>query len=172
MTYYISAMKISSTVEWAIHCCTLLASLPLGVNLSGKDLAEYHGVPHPYLAKALQTLSNDGILETVSGPKGGYALAKKPNSISLLDIVLSIEGSDSCFQCDEIRKKGPSALKQSPTYKRPCLIASAMRNAEQVWRNELNKVKISHLVEQVKIEADPRQLKKGQDWIAQRKGSK
>ncbi len=165
-------MKISSTVEWAIHCCSLLAGLPKETSLTAKDLAEYHGVPHPYLAKALQTLSSDGILRTVSGPKGGYQLAKRPNQISLLDIVLSIEGKDSCFECDEIRRQGPSALARSPSYKRPCLIASAMWNAEKVWRRELDKVKLSHLVEQVKLEADPRQLQKGRAWIEQRKKPK
>lgn len=165
-------MKISSTVEWAIHCCTLLAGLPKGISLTGKDLAQYHEVPHPYLAKALQTLSTDGILKTISGPKGGYQLGKRPNKISLLDIVLSIEGSDSCFECDEIRQRGPSALKQSSSYKRPCLIASAMWKAEKVWRDELDKVKLSHLLEQVLEQADRRQLKKGQDWIEQRKNVK
>ncbi len=165
-------MKISNTVEWAIHCCTLLASLPEGVNLSAKDLAEYHGIPHPYLAKALQTLSNDGILETISGPKGGYRLAKKPSNVSLLDIVLSIEGSDSCFECEEIRQQGPTALKQSPSYKRPCLIAAAMWKAENVWRDELNKVKLTHLIEKVAVEADPRQLKKSQQWLEKKTHSK
>ncbi|MBT7178626.1 MAG: Rrf2 family transcriptional regulator [Nitrospina sp.] len=162
-------MKISSTVEWAIHCCSLLAGLPKETSLTGKELAEFHGVPHPYLAKALQTLSHDGILNTVSGPKGGYQLAKKPNKVSLLDIVLSIEGNDSCFECDEIRRKGPTALEKSPSYKRPCLIASAMWNAEKVWRDELAKVKLSDLLEQVKSKVDPRQLKKAQKWIEQRK---
>lgn len=165
-------MRISSTVEWVIHCCTLLAGLPPEIKLTGKDLAEYHGVPHPYLAKALQTLSNDGILMTVPGPKGGYKLAKMPNKISVLDIVLSIEGRDSCFECDEIRRKGPSALSKSSSYKKPCLIATAMWNAEKVWRDELDKVKLSHLLEQVKVEADPLQLQKGQDWIEQRKIAK
>ncbi len=161
-------MKISNTVEWAIHCCTLLAGLPKGVNLSAKDLAEYHGVPHPYLAKALQTLSNDGIVKTISGPKGGYQLAKEPNNVSLLDIVLSIEGSDSCFECEEIRQQGPTALKRSASYKRPCLIASAMWKAENVWRSELDKTKLSHLIEQVIVEADPKQMKKSREWIKKR----
>ena len=158
-------MKISSTVEWAIHSCALLAGLPEETSLTGKDLAEFHGVPHPFLAKALQTLSNNGILKTVSGPKGGYRLGKSPNKISILDIVLSLDGSDSCFECTEIRQQGPTALNKSPTYESPCLVAKAMWKAETVWRNELNKVKLSHLLERVAVEVDPRQLKKAQSWI-------
>lgn len=140
--------------------------------MTAKDLAEFHGVPHPYLAKALQTLSNDGILRTVSGPKGGYKLAQHPSKVSLLDIVLSIEGDESCFECDEIRQKGPSALERSSSYKRPCLIASAMWKAEKVWRDELDKVKLSHLLEKVEAEVDPKQLKKAADWIAQKSQKK
>ena len=158
-------MKISNTVEWAIHCCSLLAGLPEGKNLTGKELAEFHDVPHPYLAKALQALSNDGILMTVSGPKGGYKLGRKPDKISLLDIVLSIEGEDSCFECTEIRQQGPSALKQSSSYKAPCLIASAMWRAEKVWRKELDKIKLTHLTDRVVKEVDPRQLKKVEAWV-------
>jgi len=164
-------MKVSNTVEWAIHCCALLAGLPEGVCLTGKDLAEFHGVPHPYLAKALQTLSSDGILKTVSGPKGGYNLAKMPNKISLLDIVLSIEGNSSCFECSEIRQQGPTALERSNSYKQPCLVAGAMWKAENVWRKELDKTKLSHLLERVPLEVDPRQLKKAQNWLKKKRPS-
>jgi hypothetical protein len=44
-----------------------------------------------------------------------------------------------------------------------------MWNAEKVWRDELAKVKLSDLLEQVKSKVDPRQLKKAQKWIEQRK---
>ena len=39
-------------------------------------LAEYHGVPAPYLAKHLQALSRAGIVESSPGPRGGYRLAR------------------------------------------------------------------------------------------------
>ncbi|QPJ64903.1 MAG: Rrf2 family transcriptional regulator [Candidatus Nitrohelix vancouverensis] len=161
-------MKLSSTVEWAIHCCTFLAGLPEGRCLTGSDLAEFHGIPRPYLAKTLQALSSNGILDTVSGPRGGYRLGKSPKKISLLDIVLSIEGGDSTFECAEIRRQGPAAMKTASTYKHPCLIATAMWKAEKVWRDELDKVKLSHLVERVAVEVDSRQLKKAKSWIEQK----
>ncbi|MGO7845345.1 RrF2 family transcriptional regulator, partial [Rhizobium johnstonii] len=67
-------------------------------------LAEFNGVSKSYLLKHLQALSGAGILDTVQGPKGGYRLAKAPKEISLLDIVLAVEGSAPAFRCAEIRQ--------------------------------------------------------------------
>jgi DNA-binding IscR family transcriptional regulator len=44
-------MRISEGVEWAAHCVLLLDSLSEDAALPASRLAEYHGVPAPYLAK-------------------------------------------------------------------------------------------------------------------------
>ena len=47
-------------------------------------LAEYHGLSPSYLLKHLKTLAAAGILESVSGPHGGYRLALSADAITLL----------------------------------------------------------------------------------------
>ena len=64
-------MRLSDGVEWALHCCTFLATLPPDRPLPAARLAEFHGVPPHYLAKHLQALTLAGVLESVPGPKGG-----------------------------------------------------------------------------------------------------
>src|SRR5271154_3464014 len=103
-------MRLSEGVEWAAHCAVVLAALPEGVSLPAARLAEYHGVPAPYLAKSLQALTRAGIVESTTGRQGGYRLGRPATDISLLDIVEAIEGTDSLFQCTEIRKRGPSRV--------------------------------------------------------------
>ncbi|RUV32830.1 Rrf2 family transcriptional regulator, partial [Mesorhizobium sp. M1A.T.Ca.IN.004.03.1.1] len=85
-------MKMGDGVEQAIHSVAMLSGLSEGGVLSAAALAEFHGVSTSYLLKHLQALSGAGILDTVPGPKGGYRLAKAPKEISLLDIVLAVEG--------------------------------------------------------------------------------
>ena len=46
-------MQLKSQVEWALHCCAILAGLPANRYLATKVLAEFHGVPKEYLSKAL-----------------------------------------------------------------------------------------------------------------------
>lgn len=137
-------MKLGDGVEQAIHCVTMLATLSPGGVLSAAALAEFHGVSPSYLLKHLQAMSGAGIVETVPGPRGGYRLARGASDVSLLDIVLAVEGSAPAFRCNEIRQRGPNPLPDKPA--KPCGIATAMMNAERAWRVELSRVTIAEIL--------------------------
>ncbi len=137
-------MKMSDGVEQAIHSVAMLASLsPDGV-LSAAALAEFHSVSTSYLLKHLQSLSGAGILSTVPGPKGGYRLAKEPEAITLLDIVLAVEGPAPAFRCAEIRQRGPNPLPDR-YFSKPCGINAAMLKAERAYRAELAKTTVADI---------------------------
>lgn len=137
-------MKMSDGVEQAIHSVAMLVSLsPDGV-LSAAALAEFHGVSTSYLLKHLQSLSGAGILSTVPGPKGGYRLAKEPEGITLLDIVLAVEGPAPAFRCAEIRQRGPNPLPDR-YFSKPCGINAAMLKAERAYRAELAKTTVADI---------------------------
>src|SRR5258706_13778650 len=103
-------MRRSDGVEWCVHCATILGALPDGVALSAARLAEYHGVPAPYLAKHLQALTRAGVFVAVPGPRGGYRLSRPAAEVTLLDVVEAIDGRQPAFRCTEIRRRGPSAV--------------------------------------------------------------
>ena len=157
-------MKLGEGVEWSIHCCTILAALPRGVVISGQKLAEFHDVPAPYLVKQLQKLSQAGIVETTTGRKGGYRLARPASEISLLEVVLALEGNERAFRCTEIRRKGPSKV-GGVKYPLPCGISAAMWRAEQAWRNELAQTNIAEIATHAASEIDPRQMAKAIAWF-------
>ena len=98
-------MRMSDGVEWGVHCATILGALPEGAVLSAARLAEYHGVPAPYLAKHLQALTRAGVFVAVPGPKGGYRLARPSAEVTVLDIVEAVDGSQPAFRCTEIRRR-------------------------------------------------------------------
>ena len=138
-------MKLGEGVEQAIHSVAMLAGLSEGSVLSAAAIAEFHGVSVSYLLKHLQALSGAGILDTVPGPKGGYRLARLPAKISLLDIVLAVEGPAPAFRCAEIRQRGPNPL-PGKYFAKPCGISAAMLAAERVYRAELAKTTIADIL--------------------------
>lgn len=146
-------MKLGDGVEQSIHCTAVLAGLSAGGVLSAAALAEFHGVSTSYLLKHLQALSGAGILETVPGPKGGYRLAKKPEDISLLDIVLAVEGPAPAFRCSEIRQRGPNPLPQR-YFTKPCQITAAMLRAERAYRAELANTSIADILAELSADDD------------------
>jgi Rrf2 family protein len=158
-------MRMSDAVEWSIHCCTLLAALPGDRTLPAARLAEFHDVPPAYLAKALQSLAGAGIVESRPGPLGGYRLARSPADITLLDVVLAVDGDDTAFQCREIRQRGPGAIDERGAYRLPCGIARAMWRAEDAWRAELTATTIDDMVVDFVTHASPARVTKGIEWI-------
>ena len=137
-------MKLGDGVEQAIHCVLVLSGLSEGGVLSAAALAEFHGVSPSYLLKHLQALAGAGLLESVPGPRGGYRLAKPVECLTLLDIVVAVEGEAPAFRCTEIRQRGPSPV-ASHFFKAPCAVNAAMLKAERAYRAELKKVTVADL---------------------------
>ena len=157
-------MRMSDGVEWGVHACTLLATLPADTALPAAKLAEYHGVPAAYLAKHLQALARAGVLETVKGPRGGYRLARPPAEITLADIVEAIDGDEPAFRCTEIRRRGPTAM-PAREYPKPCGIHAAFDRADDAWRAELRATTIADLFVGVLRDAPKAALEKGARWL-------
>ena len=160
-------MRLSEGVEAAIHCAAVLAQLEKGRTLPASALAELHGLSQSYLLKHLQALAAAKVFECVPGPYGGYRLARAPERISLLDIVLAIEGPEPAFRCAEIRQRGPGALEPA-AYVKPCGIKVAMLRAEKAWRAALAETKLSDIVEGYQAEADPRAIAFNCAFVARR----
>ncbi len=52
-----------------------------------------------FLTKILQQLTSAGILVSMKGPKGGVALKRDPKEISLVDVVVAIDGMGLFTDC-------------------------------------------------------------------------
>ncbi len=78
---------ISQTSEYALRAAVYLAARPETGPSSAQEISEATRVPVGYLQKILRMLSRHGILTAHRGTNGGFALAKVPSAISVLDIL-------------------------------------------------------------------------------------
>ncbi len=157
-------MKLAAGVEWAIHCCVVLSRADGPV--PAPRLAEFHGVSRTYLAKSLQALSRAGLVSSTEGRVGGYVLNRLPTEITVLDVVLAVEGDAPAFRCTEIRQNGPFAA--SPEHcVRPCGIAAVMAKAEQAWRDSLAATTIADLAASLADIVTPDEARAVREWLAQ-----
>ena len=158
-------MILKNQVEWALHCCVVMAGVPQDHFLSAKALAEFHGVPKEYLSKALQALSQSGLVEGTLGPKGGYRLAKPATDITFLDVVEAVEGESKSFNCTEIRGNNPCLTKKHPNPIKPCEIARVMWDADEAWRDKLRSVNLLDFQVELKETVPAEDLEAGLDWL-------
>lgn len=123
-------------VEWALHSCLNLAWIGSERAVKASTLAAYYDLPTAYLNKQLQALARAGIVASTPGPHGGFRLVKQPENVTLLDVVVAIDGAEEAFRCTQIMASSPDG-DPSADYSKTCHISRAMRRAELVWRKEL-----------------------------------
>lgn len=150
-------------VEWALHSCLNL-SWTMDTPVPAARLAAYFDLPAPYLNKQLQALARAGIVTSTSGPRGGFRLDRAPETISLLDVVVAIEGPEPAFRCTEILRASPFG---DPTgnYLDGCVISLAMSRAELAWRRELADTTIADLSADVE-HTYPGSAQQSREWLA------
>jgi Rrf2 family protein len=102
---------LSNSCKYGIRAVVYLASRHTKSNIGIREISGDLGLPSPFLAKILQQLAKHKILNSVKGPNGGFSLKKKPESVTMLDIVKIIDG-DNLFKnclihdgaCSDVRK--------------------------------------------------------------------
>jgi len=86
-------VKVSTRGDYASRA---LLSLALHSDDPGptsvKDVADRTGLPQPYLEQILLALKGAGLVRSKRGVGGGYVLARKPNEITLAQIVSAVDG--------------------------------------------------------------------------------
>jgi len=100
-------MLITRASEYAILSLIVLskASSPLDSETLSKELS----ISKSFLAKILQALAKNDILQSFKGANGGFTLNKEPREITMLDVMLSVEGkAPAVFDCSPSMQNCPS----------------------------------------------------------------
>jgi Rrf2 family protein len=164
---------ISAGVEYALHCLLYLTA-PTASAPSVRDLAELQGVPAEYLAKLFTKLSSAGLVVATEGARGGFALALSANDISVLDVVVAIDGDKSLFECREIRDRCAVFNSEAPAWATTgvCSIHAIMLAAEKSMRDELARHSLGGLAAQVVAKAPADFAPRIASWLTERTSSR
>ena len=93
------SLIFSRHCEYALQSVLYLALSPKGEMTNIKELTKALGIPYHFLGKIMQDLSRKGILTSQKGPHGGFALRRRPEQITLLQIVEAIDGTEFLQAC-------------------------------------------------------------------------
>lgn len=105
---------ISQTVEYALRALVFLAAFPISP-MTTEKIFEHTMIPLSYLRKLMQQLKRAGLVDSQKGKKGGFILAKEPQSITVLDIVNAIDPIRPITSCP--LRKNPSNISLCPLHK-------------------------------------------------------
>jgi FeS assembly SUF system regulator len=92
-------IRITRMTDYGIVLLTYFARSPEEALHSARDLAREAHLPLPTVNKVLKTLTRHGLLESHRGVKGGYTLSRRPEEISVAEIITATEGPVAMTEC-------------------------------------------------------------------------
>jgi Rrf2 family protein len=105
--------------------------------VSAKALASRHGLPPRHLEPVLQALVHEGILRGVRGPRGGYELGRKTESITANEILRAAGTAEDPASC---RLPGSRLVGD--------VVLPALSHAERAFAASLSTISLDDLVKQ------------------------
>ncbi|MEJ2013812.1 MAG: Rrf2 family transcriptional regulator [Anaerolineales bacterium] len=92
-------MQITRQADYAVRAVLYLAGLNNGRRAPTSEIAREQRIPPSFLAKIVSQLSVAGVVQTSRGARGGVALARSPQDISLLEVIEAIDGPIMLNEC-------------------------------------------------------------------------
>ena len=77
---------LTKTAEYALRSLLVLARHGVGRSMPAEQIAELTGTPPNYTSKTLYALARAGLLRSMRGPTGGFALINDPAEVSIARI--------------------------------------------------------------------------------------
>ena len=109
------------------------------------EIAESEKIPKRFLESILLQFKNNGYLGSKLGKNGGYFLVKKPEEISLIEIVRLSEGSIALLRCTSVKYYEPcDHCKDELT----CSIRGTFKEIRDFTFNKLEKTSLAMLAQE------------------------
>ena len=92
-------LKITRKAEYALIALRHLNGLKDGELATVKDISTQYEIPQELLAKALQQLAREKVIDATKGPSGGYKLVRDPSTINMTKFFEILEGPMGIMDC-------------------------------------------------------------------------
>ncbi|ATW23658.1 RrF2 family transcriptional regulator [Candidatus Formimonas warabiya] len=92
-------MRITQEGDYALRVVLYLSKLGLDERIEARVISDQERIPLRFLLKLLRKLTMAGIVKSYRGIGGGYAIARRPEEISLKDVIEAIEGPIYVNRC-------------------------------------------------------------------------
>lgn len=94
-----SLMNIGRRVDYAVRALSYLAAQPHPWVVGSKEIARRQDIPTHYMSKIMKDLVAAGLVNSHMGRKGGFSLARHPESINLKEVYEAVEKPLTLMEC-------------------------------------------------------------------------
>ncbi|MFH5833260.1 RrF2 family transcriptional regulator [Halalkalibaculum sp. DA3122] len=92
-------MLLSKACVYGIRASLFMASSSDNNYMPIREISEKLDISYHFLTKILQELTKADLVESLKGPNGGVRLKKPGNKVTLLEVVVAVDGMDLLTEC-------------------------------------------------------------------------
>jgi Rrf2 family transcriptional regulator, iron-sulfur cluster assembly transcription factor len=92
-------MQLTRSGEYGLKGVVFLAKQPPQRFSLVSEISKEQRIPEKFLAKIFQRLSKAGVLRSIRGSNGGFALGRPPSEITMRSVIEAIEGPIALNRC-------------------------------------------------------------------------
>jgi Rrf2 family protein len=133
-------MQITRAGEYGVMGLMHLARRLPGQRTMIDEVSRQEKIPRSFLAKIFQSLVKAGLVRSMRGAGGGFALAKSPADIPVLDIIEAVEGRIVFQRCKMDR---PDCEHQGG-----CALCGLFERAQDGIKEALTRTTLADLIQQ------------------------
>lgn len=130
-------IRMTKLADYGIMLLTHFARDPKRPTRSARELATESHLPLPTVSKILKRLAHGGVLEAHRGVKGGFSLSRRPEEVTVADMVGALEGPIALTQC--------SAHQEHCGLERHCIVRSNWRKINSVVLDALHGITLADM---------------------------
>ncbi|MBD3311756.1 MAG: Rrf2 family transcriptional regulator [Candidatus Magasanikbacteria bacterium] len=128
----------SKEVDYTFQLTIALAKLDSGEYLSLRKFSQESNISFLFLQKIARSLRKSGIIGSLRGAHGGYFLKRKPENITLKEIIEIIDGPSGVVGC--LRKGGFCPNKNT------CTARNVFKYVNNKFINSISEKKLAEFI--------------------------
>lgn len=131
--------RLSKITDYGIVILAHLAKAGPAKTHNAREVACDVDLPFPVVGKVLKSLARRGMLQSHRGSKGGYALNRPPQDITVADMLTALEGPVALTECNV----GPQLCQHEHT----CPVRDPWHVINRVVEVALSKITLADLID-------------------------
>ena len=131
-------IRMTKLTDYGIVLLTHIARHPERLTRNAPELATAARLPLPTVSKILKILARERLLIPHRGAKGGFSLARRPEDITIADVINALEGPIALTECSA---HGPERCGIETS----CPVSSNWRRINRAVREALSGITLAEM---------------------------
>ena len=155
-------IRMTRLTDYGIMMLTLFARDSKHPMKSARDLSQEAKLPLPTVSKILKLLARNGLLEAHRGVRGGFSLTRKPDAITMSEVIGALEGPIGVTDC--------CAPPSDCGIEKSCIVKNNWMKINRAVLEALDRITLAEMTHPIHLDAAPVEWRGAARLAAAQKG--